>query len=123
MCQNVFANVTQFNDLKTEANGVVAIYGRVALNENNALEAQITDLINHANLRGDNNHIIYQEIGSGSLVDRFEMNRMLKDAKSGKFKRLYIENIARISRDMVTAAKVFDTITSSGIEIVVINNG
>lgn len=84
--------------------GKAAIYARVALDENNALEKQIAYLKEAAACVGDDDCAVYAEVASGITKDRAhrkELYKLLSDVKSGLISRIYIKSCDRISRNAV----------------------
>ena len=110
--------VTYDENLKP-ANGAVAIYARVALDENNELKRQADELIKNAEAVGDSSYAVFYEIGSGLDEERPEFMKMMEYVRKKKVKRLYIKDIARISRNYTTLDKIMNELMSLGIEIVV----
>lgn len=102
------------------AGGKVAIYARVALDEDGALEKQAKELIDFAESIGDNTYHVYYEAASGLVEARKEFSKLLTDMKVGQYKRLYIKDLSRLSRNMVLVEKLIKEIESMGVEISVI---
>lgn len=106
------------NELKP-AGGAVAIYARTALNENGELKKQADTLIKNAEAVGDNAYIVYYECESGLNQNRAEFQRLMADIKENKFKRLYIRDISRLTRDYMTVFGILQDIQNHSVEIVV----
>ena len=102
------------------AGGKVAIYARVALDEDGALEKQAKELVDFVESIGDNTYHVYYESASGLDEARKEFCKLLTDIKTGEYKRLYIKDLSRLSRNMVIAEKLIKEIESMGVEIAVI---
>lgn len=113
--------VTMYKDLKNPCNGGVALYSRVANNQKNLLEKQVLLLSQKAEEVGDCHYKIYKEQGSGTDNGRRKLNELLEDIKAGLYKRIYIQDISRISRDIVFVTNLFNELVSIGVEIVCVD--
>ena len=99
----------------------VAIYARVANNEDVGLAKQIMDLENEAELVGDTDITIYSEVSSGiskNESERSELYRLIRDAENGHIKRLYVKCRDRIARDFVFTREVAERLNSFGVELI-----
>lgn len=99
----------------------VAIYARVANNENDGLSKQVTMLEEEAELVGDMNCSIYSEVASGiskDEIERRELYRLISDAEAGDVKRVYIKCRDRFARDVIFAKEVAEKLISYGVEII-----
>lgn len=72
------------------------------LNENGEIKRQADMLIKNAEAVGDNEYSVYYECESGLNQNRAEFQRLMVDIKENKFKRLYIRDISRLTRDYIT---------------------
>lgn len=106
------------NELKP-AGGAVAIYARTALNENGELKRQADMLIRNAEAVGDNEYSVYYECESGLNQNRAEFKRLMADIKENKFKRLYIRDISRLTRDYMTIYDILHELQNHNVEIAV----
>lgn len=99
----------------------VAIYARVANNENNGLSKQVVMLEEEAELVGDMNCIIYSEVASGiskDEIERKELYRLISDAEAGFVKRVYIKCRDRFAKDFVFAREIAERLNNCGVEII-----
>lgn len=99
----------------------VAIYARVANDENNDLAKQICNLREQAMGVGDVNFTEYSEVASGiskSKSKRESLYKLLSDAENGLIKRVYVKNRDRFSRDFIFGLEVIDRLSDCGVEII-----
>ena len=99
----------------------VAIYARVANDENNDLAKQICNLRKQSMGVGDVNFTEYSEVASGiskNKSKRKSLYKLLSDAENGLIKRVYVKKRDRFSRDFLFASEVIDRLNNSGVEII-----
>lgn len=111
--------VTDYNQNLKPVNGTVAIYARVALDENNDLKKQADMLIKNVEAVGESCYSVYYECESGRNHQRKEFLRLMTDIKNNKYKRLYIKDISRLTRDFTKMNEIIEKIRSAGVEIIV----
>lgn len=114
---------TMFSDEMKPAGDAVAIYARVALDEGNELKEQADMLIKNAESVGDDVYSVYYECESGLKQNRTEFMRLMADIKDNKFKRLYIRDISRLTRNYLLISDILKDIQNHNVEIVVCING
>ena len=105
-------------DLKP-AKGGVAIYARVANNQDGDLTRQIITLENEINRVGDMSYSLYSEVASGislSKNERSELYRLIEDVKLGLIKRVYIKSRNRLARDLSLEREIVNELNKCGVE-------
>lgn len=105
------------------AKPLAAIYVRVSTQEQAtqgfSLNAQQEALENYAKALGYEIHKIYRDEGkSAKDMNRPEMNKMLKDAESGKFSAIFIYKLDRFSRSIKDLILTIDKLKEWGIDFV-----
>lgn len=92
----------------------VAVYARVSTEEQAlhgfSIEAQLNTLRNqcelyHKEIRGE---YVDRGISGKSVAGRYELQRLLKDAKEGKFDEVIVWKISRISRKTIDLLKIVE---------------
>lgn len=99
----------------------VAIYARVANNQNNGLAMQIADVEKNAKQVGDVNCKIYSEVASGisrNRQERKELYRLMEDVKSGLIKRIYVKCRDRFARDIDFEIEIEGEVRKCGVELI-----
>lgn len=107
-------------DLKP-AKGGMAIYARVANNQDGDLTRQIITLENEIKRVGDMSYSLYSEVASGisrSKNDRSELYRLIDDVKLGLIKRVYIKSRDRFARDWCLEREIANELNKCGVEII-----
>lgn len=99
----------------------VAVYARVAREENGNLEKQIQEVKDYAFL--DTPHAIdidvFSDVGSGlslSILDGF--SELLTRILRGEYKRLYIKDFSRMSRSTVEIHNITRIFMDKGVEVI-----
>lgn len=107
-------------DLKP-AKGRVAIYARVANNQDGDLTKQIITLENEIKRVGDMSYSLYSEVASGishSKNERSKLYRLIYDVKLGLIKRVYIKSRDRFARDFSLEREIANELNKCGVEII-----
>ena len=107
-------------DLKPVKDGV-AIYARVANNQDGDLTRQIFALENEIKRVGDMSYSLYSEVASGisrSKNERSELYRLIEDVKLGLIKRVYIKSRDRFARDWSFEREIANELNKCGVEII-----
>ena len=106
-----------------QANGQrAAIYARVSdksqdTEDKTSITEQISDMEAHCQRRGLTITARYQEVGRGWSKNRPEFQRMLADAKQGRFDTIVCWKSDRLSRGMYPAAALMEVIEAYQIEL------
>ena len=106
-----------------QANGQrAAIYARVSdksqdTEDKTSISEQISDMEAHCQRRGLTITARYQEVGRGWSKNRPEFQRMLADAKQGRFDTIVCWKSDRLSRGMYPAAVLMEVIEAYQIEL------
>ena len=92
-----------------------AIYARVSdksqdTEEKTSISEQVSDMEAHCERRGLTIAARYQEVGRGWSKNRPEFQRMLADAKKGRFDTIVCWKSDRLSRGMYPAAVLMETL-------------
>ena len=108
-------------DRKT-ASKRAAIYARVSdksqdTEEKTSISEQISDMEAHCQRRGLTITARYQEVGRGWSKNRPEFQRMLADAKRGRFDTVVCWKSDRLSRGMYPAAALMEVIEAYQIDL------
>ena len=94
----------------------VAVYCRLAQMDDNRMEAQTEQIINHALKQGYTNLSLYIDNGaSGAVLDRPAFSQMNDDIAVGLIDVVLTLSFDRIGRDYITAKRWVDGINSMGI--------
>ena len=107
-------------DLKPAKDGV-AIYARVANNQDGDLTKQIITLENEIKRVGDMSYSLYSEAASGisrNKNERSELYRLIDDVKLGLIKRVYIKSRDRFARDWSFEREIANELNKCGVEII-----
>jgi site-specific DNA recombinase len=100
-----------------------AIYVRSARADDKEIVHQINTMLRMIDRNDENLVGVYADNGaSGLTLERPEFQRMLGDAKGGRFTKLYIRDIERISRDLGTLATAIEQLHVDGVAIVTRDN-
>ena len=99
-----------------------AIYARVSdksqdTEDKTSITEQISDMEAHCQRRGLTITARYQEVGRGWSKNRPEFQRMLADAKQGRFDTIVCWKSDRLSRGMYPAAALMEVIEAYQIEL------
>ena len=99
-----------------------AIYARVSdksqdTEEKTSISEQISDMEAHCERRGRTITARYQEVGRGWSKNRPEFQRMLADAKRGRFDTIVCWKSDRLSRGMYPAAALMEVIEAYQIDL------
>ena len=99
-----------------------AIYARVSdksqdAEDKTSISEQISDMEAHCQRRGLTITARYQEVGRGWSKNRPEFQRMLADAKQGRFDTIVCWKSDRLSRGMYPAAVLMEVIETYQIEL------
>ena len=113
--------MTMRTDRKT-ATQRAAIYARVSdksqdTEEKTSISEQISDMETHCQRRGLTITARYQEVGRGWSKNRPEFQRMLADAKRGRFDTIVCWKSDRLSRGMYPAAALMEVIEAYQIDL------
>ena len=112
--------ITVYSGELAPVNGEAAIYVRTAIDIYEVLRNQADTLIRAAETIGDRSHALYCECGcSGNKNGRPTFLKLMNDIAAGKYKRLYILDISRLTRDVTEIHSIISTIRSFDVEIVV----
>ena len=107
-------------DLKPAKDGV-AIYARVANNQDGDLTKQIITLENEIKRVGDMSYSLYSEAASGisrNKNERSELYRLIDDVKLGLIKRVYIKARDRFVRDWSFEREIANELNKCGVELI-----
>ncbi|MCY4582956.1 MAG: recombinase family protein [Chloroflexi bacterium] len=108
---------------KQQAGGQrAAIYARVSsqgqdTEDKTSISEQIADMEAHCQRRGLTIAARYQEVGRGWTKSRPEFQRMLADARAGRFDTIVCWKSDRLSRGMYPAAALMEVVEAYQIEI------
>ena len=99
-----------------------AIYARVSdksqdTEDKTSISEQISDMEAHCERRGLNIVARYQEVGRGWSKNRPEFQRMLADARRGRFETIVCWKSDRLSRGMYPAAALMEVVEAYQIEL------
>ena len=99
-----------------------AIYARVSdksqdTEDKTSISEQISDMEAHCKRRGLTITARYQEVGRGWSKNRPEFQRMLADAKQGRFDTIVCWKSDRLSRGMYPAAALMEVVEAYQIEL------
>lgn len=104
-----------------------AIYARFSsdLQRDASIEDQIRDCTAYAESRGMNVVDNYADrgISGASTLTRPEFQRMMRDAKAGRFQVIIIEALDRFSRNLADTARLFDELKFQNVEIQTLSGG
>ena len=108
-------------DRKTESKRA-AIYARVSdksqdTEDKTSISEQISDMESHCQRRGLDIVARYQEVGRGWSKKRPEFQRMLADARQGRFDTIVCWKSDRLSRGMYPAAALMEVIEAHRINL------
>ena len=103
-------------------------YCRVSTNKTEqelSLENQIAFFSEYVGKRGDTLVEIYAEKGKSAtkMMNRPELQRLIKDAKAGKFKRVYIKDISRAFRNTFDFISVSRELSQHGVVFHILGMG
>lgn len=113
--------VTVLSDELPPTDGEVAIYVRTAVDDYQVLRNQADVLIRAAETVGDRSYSLYCECGcSGIKGDRPTFSKLMADIELGKFKRLYISDISRLTRNIAEVYGIIQKVKKFNVEIVVL---
>ncbi len=113
--------VAKRNELKVEPNRA-AIYARVsdksqATEDRTSISEQVADMEAHCQRRGLTIVVRYQEVGRGWSKKRPEFQRMLEDARQGRFDTIVCWKSDRLSRGVYPAAALMEVVEAYRINI------
>ena len=99
-----------------------ALYARVSTEKQDAddktsISEQIGDMEAYCESKGLTITDRYQEVGSGSTRNRPEFQRMLSDAKTGRFDTIVCWKSDRLSRGMYPAAALMEVVEAHQIRL------
>ena len=101
-----------------------AIYARVSTTTHQSVEMQLRDLRELADRRGFEIVDEYCDEGiSGSKDSRPGLNRLLADAKTGKFSVVLVWKLDRLGRSLVHLVRLMEDFQRLGIELVSFSEG
>lgn len=104
---------------------VVGIYARVALNEHNELEKQVKKLCDAAEKDGYSDFKIYSEVCSGldeTREGRGALFELFDDTRDKIINHVYVNDITRLSRNVLFVGEVFDRLAVHGCSIKFLEN-
>jgi DNA invertase Pin-like site-specific DNA recombinase len=101
-----------------------AIYGRVSTLTNQSTEMQVRDLRQLADRRGfEVAHEYLDEGFSGAKSSRPALDRMLADAKRGKFHILLVWKLDRLGRSLAHLVRLLEDLRAWNVELVSFSEG
>ncbi len=100
----------------------VACYIRVSTPDQNS-ELQLRELRDYATRQGWELADAYQDVGSGSNACRPGLDRLMEDAREGKFKVVLVWKLDRFGRSLVDCLKNIELLEGSGIRFIAITQG
>ena len=104
----------------------VAIYARVSTKDQkhgNGLRHQIDRGLYECLLLGHYEPVIYQEVNSGSNMDRPKLKELISDAKNSKIDLLIVYNSDRLSRNRKDMIDIMEELLSCGVGIKSLTQG
>ncbi len=100
-----------------------AVYVRTNCNQDN--QQTLEDQINHCRAFIKSHGLllqsVYQDVGSGNSIDLPGLQQLLKDASEKKFDLVVVKTVSRFSRKLNLINDVFDTLYSSRVEVLSID--
>jgi DNA invertase Pin-like site-specific DNA recombinase len=100
-----------------------AIYARLAAKNIRMVNEQVKGLIPIIRRKGDVLVGTYVDNGlSGSPFKRPGFRRLLRDAKRGRFTKLYIQDVSRLSRIPIELITAYEWLSRNSVAMVVIKN-
>ena len=107
------------NEPRTKA----AIYAWLPIKHDKRINEQINFLITIAREKGDGLAGIYIDNGATqSLFKRPGFKRLLRGAKGRGFTKLYLLDVARLSREQVELVTAYEWLKRNGIATIVVKN-
>jgi DNA invertase Pin-like site-specific DNA recombinase len=101
-----------------------AIYGRVSTLTNQSTEMQVRDLRQLADRRGfEVLHEYLDEGFSGAKSSRPALDKMLADAKRGKFRILLVWKLDRLGRSLAHLVRLLEDLRACNVEFVSFSEG
>jgi site-specific DNA recombinase len=96
-----------------------AIYARSAVVDEPEIVRQINNALKLVNENGECLVGVYAESGISGMtsIERPEFKRLMADAKDGRFTKLYIRDLDRISRDVRKLMAAYKTLRKNGVTI------
>lgn len=109
---------------KRDPEQIVAAYVRVSSEdqvENTSLDSQTQNCLAAALLKNDSLPTVYREEGvSGTTADRPEWQRLMRDCRAGRVRRIYALNWSRLARDAAVGTQIVKELKSLGVELTVV---
>jgi len=100
-----------------------AVYIRLASYDGNEIAQQINSLLRMVDRNDESLVGVYADNGAaGTTLERPEFQRMLGDAKGGRFTKLYVRDLARVSRNEQQLQTALEQLHIDGIAIIARDN-
>ena len=100
----------------------VACYIRISTPDQNS-ELQLRELRGYTARQGWELADAYQDIGSGSNASRPGLDRLMEDAREGKFKVVLVWKLDRFGRSLVDCLKNIELLEGCGIRFMAVTQG
>jgi len=100
----------------------VACYVRVSTPDQNP-ELQLRELRDYAARQGWELADTYQDVGSGSNACRPELDRLIEDAREGKFKAVLVWKLDRFGRSLVECLKNIQLLEDNKVRFIAVTQG
>jgi len=100
----------------------VALYTRVSTADQNC-QLQLRELHDHAVRQGWQVVETYQDVMSGAKAQRPGLNRLMADARTGKFRCLLVWKLDRFGRSLVDCLNNIQTLESYGVRFLAVTQG
>ena len=100
----------------------VALYTRVSTADQNC-QLQLRELHDHAVRQGWQVVETYQDVMSGAKAQRPGLNRLMADARTGKFRCLLVWKLDRFGRSLVDCLTNIQTLESYGVRFLAVTQG
>ena len=100
----------------------VTCYVRISTPEQNP-ELQLRELQDYATRQGWELADAYQDVGSGSNACRPGLDRLMEDAREGRFKVVLVWKLDRFGRSLVDCLKNIELLEGCGIRFIAVTQG
>ena len=105
-------------------NSKTAVYVRVSTaNGTQTTDSQLHEIQRHCAARGWDKLEIYNDRMSGAKTSRPELDRMIKDMRTGKVERVVCYKLDRMGRSLTHLALVIDELNRLGISLICTSQG
>ena len=98
-----------------------ALYIRSAVEDNDKVKLQEKILGDYSVKHGYNHIQLYVDNGaSGNTLDRPALNRLNTDIEAGNIDAVIVEDVSRISRNLVQSSKWINFVQQKGISVIIV---